>query len=110
MTEADFEELAAKGIWLAKAGFGDVKTPFDYVPLIAAAKKAGMITNVHTGGASLSLANSIHGEHLVAMQPDVSFHVNGGPIAMPDEDFELVHRRDKGRAADRPGRQHPHRR
>jgi enamidase len=24
------------------------------------------------------------------MQPDVSFHVNGGPIAMPDEDFELV--------------------
>ena len=49
-----------------------------------------MITNVHTGGASLSLANSILGEHLVAMQPDVSFHVNGGPIAMPDEDFELV--------------------
>ena len=90
MTQADFDELAAKGIWLAKAGFGDVKTPFDYVPLIAAAKKAGMITNVHTGGASLSLANSIHGKHLVAMQADVSFHVNGGPIAMPDEDFELV--------------------
>ena len=90
MTDADFKELADKGIWLAKAGFGNVKTPFDYVPLIAAAKKAGIITNVHTGGASLNLANSIHGKHLVAMQPDVSFHVNGGPIAMPDEDFELV--------------------
>ncbi|MGC1466787.1 MAG: amidohydrolase family protein [Pseudolabrys sp.] len=90
MTEADFKELAAKGIWLAKAGFGDVKTPFDYVPLIQAAKNAGMITNVHTGGASLNLANSIFGKHLVAMQPDVSFHVNGGPIAMPDEDFEMV--------------------
>ena len=90
LTDADLKELADKGIWLAKAGFGNVKTPFDYVPLIASAKRAGMITNVHTGGASLSLANSIHGKHLVAMQPDVSFHVNGGPIAMPDEDFELV--------------------
>jgi enamidase len=90
LTDQDFQELAGHGIWLAKAGFGNVETPFDYVPLIAAAKRAGMITNVHTGGASLSLANSIYGEHLVAMQPDVSFHVNGGPIAMPDADFELV--------------------
>jgi enamidase len=49
-----------------------------------------MITNVHTGGASLSLANSILGEHLIAMQPDVSFNINGGPIAMPDADFERV--------------------
>jgi enamidase len=97
LTDADFKELADKGIWLAKAGFGNVKTPYDYVPLIAAAKKVGMITNVHTGGASLNLANSINGEHLVAMQPDVSFHVNGGPIAMPDEHFELVV--DKTKAA-----------
>lgn len=90
LTEDDFKELASKGIWLAKAGFGNVKTPFDYVPLMQAAKRAGMITNVHTGGASLVLANSIFGEHLVAMQPDVAFHVNGGPIAVPDKDFELI--------------------
>jgi enamidase len=90
MTDADFQELKDKGIWLAKAGFGSVKTPFDYVPLMQAAKRAGMITNVHTGGASLSLANSIFGEHLVAMQPDVAFHVNGGPIAVPDADFERI--------------------
>jgi enamidase len=90
LTDEDFQELAAKGIWLAKAGFGDVKTPYDYVPLIQAAKRAGMITNVHTGGASLVLANSIFGEHLVAMQPDVAFHVNGGPIAVPDADFERI--------------------
>jgi len=60
LTDEDFQELAGHGIWLAKAGFGSVKTPFDYVPLIQAAKRAGMITNVHTGGASLSLANSIY--------------------------------------------------
>jgi enamidase len=90
MTEDDFNELASHGIWLAKAGFGNVATPFDYVPLMRAARKAGMITNVHTGGASLSLANSIYGEHVVAMQPDVAFHINGGPVAIPDDDFELI--------------------
>lgn len=90
LEEADFQEAAAKGIWLAKAGFGGIETPYDYVPMVKAAQKAGMIVNVHTGGASISLANSIHGEHLVAMQADVSFHVNGGPIAMPDGGFERV--------------------
>lgn len=86
----DFAELRKEGVWLAKAGFGSVKTPFDYVPLVRAARKAGFVVNVHTGGASISLANSINGEHLLAMRPNVSFHVNGGPIAMPDEDFERV--------------------
>ena len=86
----DFAELRKKGLWLAKAGFGSVKTPFDYVPLVKAARAAGFVVNVHTGGASISLANSINGDHLLAMRPNVSFHVNGGPIAMPDEDFERV--------------------
>ena len=27
--DEDFQELAGKGIWLAKAGFGNVKTPYD---------------------------------------------------------------------------------
>lgn len=90
LRESDFADLQASGVWLAKAGFGAVNTPFDYVPLVKAAQKAGMIVNVHTGGASISLANSIHGEHLIAMRPDVAYHVNGGPIAMPDEDFIRV--------------------
>jgi enamidase len=86
----DFSELRQKGLWLAKAGFGSVKTPFDYVPLVKAAREAGFVVNVHTGGASISLANSINGDHLLAMQPNVSYHINGGPIAMPDEDFIRV--------------------
>jgi enamidase len=86
----DFAELRKEGVWLAKAGFGSVRTPFDYVPLVRAARDAGFVVNVHTGGASISLANSITGEHLLAMRPNVSYHVNGGPIAMPDEDFPRV--------------------
>jgi len=95
LVESDFVDIHKEGVWLAKAGFGNVQTPFDYVPLVKAAQKAGLVVQVHTGGASISLANSIHGKHLIAMQPDVSYHVNGGPIAMPDEDFLPVIRETK---------------
>ena len=87
LTEQDFRELAAKGVWLAKAGFGAFATPFDYVPQVQWAKKHGLITTVHTGGSSIPGSSGIWGDHLIAMDPDVSFHVNGGPIAMPDRDF-----------------------
>lgn len=95
LVDADFADMRKQGVWLAKAGFGNVQTPFDYVPLVKSAQKAGMVVQVHTGGASISLANSIHGKHLIAMQPEVSYHVNGGPIAMPDEDFLPVIRETK---------------
>lgn len=92
LVEADFAEVAAKGVWLAKAGFGAVATPFDYVPMVAWARKHGMITTVHTGGSSIPGSSGIWADHLIAMNPHVSFHVNGGPVAMPDEDFpRMVH-------------------
>jgi enamidase len=87
LTEQDFEELARKGVWLAKAGFGAFDTPFDYAPMVRWAKQHGMITTVHTGGSSIPGSSGIWADHLIAMQPHVSFHVNGGPIAMPDRDF-----------------------
>src|SRR5947199_2560441 len=84
LQKSDFVELAEKGVRLAKAGFGAVQTPFDYVPLVAHAKAAGLITTCHTGGASIPGSSAITGDHLLAMQPHVSFHINGGPTAMPD--------------------------
>jgi len=87
LVERDFEEIAAQGVWLAKAGFGGVKTPYDYAPMIAWAKKHGMTTLVHTGGSSIPGSSGIWADHLIAMQADVSFHTNGGPVAMPDADY-----------------------
>jgi enamidase len=87
LVESDFDELRAKGVWLAKAGFGAFPTPYDYKPMIAWAKARGMITTVHTGGSSIPGSSGIWAEHILALDPDVSFHVNGGPIAMPDEGF-----------------------
>jgi enamidase len=85
-----FASLAKQGVRLAKAGFGGVKTAYDYVPLVAAAKQAGLITTCHTGGSSIPGSGAITGDHLLAMHPHVSFHINGGPTAMPDKDFERV--------------------
>jgi enamidase len=90
LVESDFEEIARKGVWLAKAGFGAVKSPYEYGEMIAWAKKHGMITMVHTGGSSIPGSSGIWADHLIRIQPHVSFHVNGGPVAMPDEDFPRI--------------------
>ena len=87
LTEADLAELAAAGVWLAKAGFGAFATPHDYAPLMRAARALGMVTTMHTGGASIPGSSGIWADHVLASQPTVSFHVNGGPSAMPDADF-----------------------
>jgi enamidase len=87
LNESDFAELRDQGVWLAKAGFGAFATPFDYAEQIAWAKQAGMITTMHTGGSSIPGSSGIWADHLLAVQPHVSFHVNGGPVAMPDKDF-----------------------
>ena len=86
----DLGEIAKQGVWLAKAGFGAFASAYEYGPLIAAARAHRMITTVHTGGSSIPGSGAITGDHLLALRPDVSFHVNGGPTAMPDRDFERI--------------------
>ncbi len=90
LEKGDFVELANQGVRLAKAGFGAVKSAYDYVPLVADAKAAGLLTTCHTGGSSIPGSGAITGDHLLKMHPHVSFHINGGPTAMPDRDFERV--------------------
>ena len=95
LSDADFAELAGQGVWLAKAGFGAFATPYEYAPYVAMAKRHGMVTMVHTGGSSIPGSAGIWADHVLRMQPDVSYHVNGGPIAMPDADFpRLVNESD----------------
>jgi enamidase len=87
LTESDFKEMQREGVWLAKAGFGNFQTPYEYAPYVAMARKHGMVSMVHTGGSSIPGSSGIWADHLIMIQPDVSYHVNGGPIAMPDADF-----------------------
>lgn len=95
LTDADLKELREAGVWLAKAGFGAFDTPFDYAPLMQAARKLGMVTTMHTGGSSIPGSSGIWAEHVLASNPSVSFHVNGGPTAMPEAGFaRLVNESD----------------
>jgi len=86
----DFKELAQAGVWLAKAGFGAFETPYEYAPYVAMARENGMITMAHTGGSSIPGSSGIWADHILRMNPHVSFHVNGGPVAMPDADFHRL--------------------
>ncbi|HUI95795.1 MAG TPA: amidohydrolase family protein [Xanthobacteraceae bacterium] len=63
----DLGEIAKLGVWLAKAGFGAFASAYDYAPLIAAARAHGMVTTVHTGGASIPGSGAITGDHLLAL-------------------------------------------
>jgi enamidase len=95
LTESDLKDLVAQGLWLAKAGFGAFETPFDYAPLMQAARRMGMVTTMHTGGSSIPGSSGIWAEHVLASNPTVSFHVNGGPVAMPEAGFaRLVNESD----------------
>jgi enamidase len=87
LSDADFSEMAAQGVWLAKAGFGAFTTPYEYAPYVAMARQHGMVSTMHTGGSSIPGSAGIWADHVLKSNPDVSFHVNGGPIAMPDPDF-----------------------
>jgi enamidase len=87
LSEQDFAEMSAQGVWLAKAGFGAFDSPYDYAPYVQMARGHGMITMIHTGGSSIPGSAGIWGDHVLKVRPDVSYHVNGGPIAMPDSDF-----------------------
>jgi len=87
LSDADFAEMAAQGVWLAKAGFGAFPTPYEYAPYVAMARRHGLVTMVHTGGSSIPGSAGIWADHVLKMRPHVSYHVNGGPIAMPDADF-----------------------
>src|SRR6202161_172098 len=75
MKDEDFIELDAKGAGLAKAGFGAVTTAYDCVPLVSGAKAAGLITPCHTGGSSIPGSGAITGDHLLKMDPHVSFYI-----------------------------------
>ena len=92
LVPSDFTDIRKDGVWLAKAGFGGVKAASEYIELVAMAKESGMVTTLHTGGASIPGSFPITGQDLIDIDPTVSFHINGGPVAIEDKYFEVVAR------------------
>ncbi|MCU0578039.1 MAG: amidohydrolase family protein [Desulfobacterota bacterium] len=92
LTEADFEELAGQGVRVVgEVGLGSVKDPQEAAPMITWAKKAGMVVMMHTGGTSIPGSSTVSAEMVLAADPDIVSHINGGPTAVsPAEALKLI--------------------
>jgi enamidase len=91
LTEADFDEMAAAGVRLvAEIGISGVKDPEVAAMMTRWAQARGMKVMVHTGGASIPGSGVIGADFVVAVQPDVAGHTNGGPTALPLADVERI--------------------
>lgn len=92
LKEEDFKELAAEGLKLVgEIGLGSVKTPEDAAPMVKWAKKYGFTVMMHTGGTSIPGSSTVTAEQVMAINPDIVSHINGGPTAVsPDEIKKLV--------------------
>ncbi|MGQ9777519.1 MAG: amidohydrolase family protein [Thermodesulfobacteriota bacterium] len=84
LQEKDFEELSKEGVRVVgEIGLGGVKTPKEAIPMVRWAKKYGMIVMMHTGGTSIPGSNTVPAEDVIATDPDIISHINGGPTAIP---------------------------
>jgi len=90
LSEEDFREVAAQGVWLAKFGFGAFADPADGEPQIRWAQKHGLKVMCHSGGASLPGSKPITAEHLLRLRPDVCGHLNGGTTSLDDDGVRRV--------------------
>ncbi|WP_338833198.1 Enamidase [Moorella humiferrea] len=87
LTEADFAELAAAGVWLVgEIGLGGVKTAEQAAPMVEWAHKYGFKVAMHTGGTSIPGSSTVTAAQVMATKPDVVSHLNGGPTAIPEEE------------------------
>ncbi|MFH1035952.1 MAG: amidohydrolase family protein [Pseudomonadota bacterium] len=89
---SDFAELYAEGVRVVgEVGLGSVKDPAEAAPMVRAAKAAGMTVMMHTGGTSIPGSSTVSAEQVMAIDPDVVSHINGGPTAVSlDEAQRLV--------------------
>jgi enamidase len=83
LQEKDFEELAREGVRVVgEIGLGAVKSPADAAPMVRWAKKCGMVVMMHTGGTSIPGSSTVPAGDVIAIDPDVVSHINGGTTAI----------------------------
>lgn len=84
LTEADFDEMERAGVHLVgEVGLGSSVDPRDIREPIEQARARGWVIPMHVGGASVPGSHVVAGDLVVALQPDVISHANGGPTARP---------------------------
>ena len=91
LTEKDFEEMAREGVRVVgEIGLGSVKSPEDAAPMVKWAKKNGMVVMMHTGGTSIPGSDTVTAAQVIATDPHIASHVNGGPTAVSPEEIRSL--------------------
>ncbi len=91
LQEKDFEELAREGVRVVgEIGLGSVKSPKEAAPMVKWAKKYGMVVMMHTGGTSIPGSTTVPAEDVIATDPDIVSHINGGPTAISLKEAEKL--------------------
>jgi len=91
LTEEDFAEMAREGVkTVGEIGLGKVKKPEEAAPMVKWAKKYGMTVMMHTGGTSIPGSSIVTADQVIATDPDVVSHLNGGPTAVPPEEARKI--------------------
>ncbi len=94
LQEKDFEELAKEGVRVvAEIGLGGVKSPKEAAPMVTWAKKYGMVVMMHTGGTSIPGSTTVPADDVIATDPDIVSHINGGPTAISLAEAEKLIRK-----------------
>jgi enamidase len=91
MVEDDFKELAAAGVTiLGEVGLGSVKDGKTAHQMVSWARKYGIQSTIHTGGPSIPGSSLIDKDMVLETDADVIGHVNGGHIALPDDQITAL--------------------
>ncbi|MGB7574290.1 MAG: amidohydrolase family protein [Thermodesulfobacteriota bacterium] len=94
LQEKDFEELAKEGVKVVgEIGLGGVKSAKDAAPMVKWAKKYGMVVMMHTGGTSIPGSTTVPADDVIATDPDIVSHINGGPTAISISEAERLIRK-----------------
>jgi enamidase len=91
LVEQDFEEAAREGVRVVgEIGLGAVKSPEEAAPMVRWARKHGMTVMMHTGGTSIPGSATVGADQVMAIDPDVVSHINGGTTAMSMAEVEKL--------------------
>lgn len=91
LTEADFIEMKAQGVWLVgEVGLGSIKKPEDAAPMVEWAHKHGFKVQMHTGGTSIPGSSTVTADDVIKTRPDVVSHINGGPTSISTAEADRI--------------------
>lgn len=86
-----YEKLAEAGIrHIGEIGLGTVAKGADAARVTGWCRELGLESIMHTGGPSIAGSHFVAREDVLAAQPDVVSHINGGPTSIAHEDVRAL--------------------